>query len=299
MDAGLRRRNRRRLLLGAALAPVATTRGAQPPATADAPLRFGTTAVFLDNQIALLDAWQSYLRRAIGRPVQFVQRANYRQIVDLLLGDQIEAAWLCGYPYVVYERHLALTAVPVYEGAPLYRSYLIVPATDTRTQHVTDLAGTVFAYSDALSNSGYLVPRVELIRAGRSPDTFFRRTFFTHAHRKVVEAVRVGLAAAGAVDGYVWDTLQAQQPQATAGVRVAWRSPTYAFPPIVVRRSAPAAVVAPLLDALLRMPQSPDGRHLLARLNIDGFAAADPALFEGIRRLAREMAAFESTRRSA
>ncbi len=281
-------RNRRRLLAAAALAPLAAAARATGPAPS--PLRFGTTAVFLDDQIALLAAWQRYLERETGRPLQFVQRGNYREIVDLLLGDRIDAAWLCGYPYVAYESRLALAAVPVYQGAPLYRSHLIVPAADTRTQHIGDLRGAVFAFSDPLSNSGYLVPRVELVRAGLAPETFFRRTFFTYAHRKVVEAVHVGLADGGAVDGYVWDTLLVQQPRATAGVRVAWRSPTYGFPPIVARRSAPPEGIAALVRALLAMPDAAGGRELLVRLNIDGFAAADAPLFDGIRQLMRESA---------
>jgi hypothetical protein len=42
-----------------------------------------------------------------------------------------------------------------------------------------------------------------------------------------------GLAHAGAVDGYVWDTLHRQHPEATEGLRVAWRSGTHGFPPVV------------------------------------------------------------------
>ena len=49
--------------------------------------------------------------------------------------------------------------------------------------------------------------------------------------------MQAGVADAGSVDGYVWDTLAVQVPGSTTGVRVAWRSPTYGFPPIVARRS--------------------------------------------------------------
>lgn len=292
----LRTRNRRRLITAALLAPVTGTGRAETAARDDAPIRFGTTAVFLDDQIALLGAWQRHLERETGRPVQFVQRGTYREVVDLLLGDRIDAAWLCGYPYVAYENRLALAAVPVYQGAPLYRSYLIVPESEKRTREIADLRGAVFAFSDPLSNSGYLVPKVELVRAGATPEAFFRRAFFTYAHRKVVEAVRVGLADGGAVDGYVWDTLQAQQPQATAGLRVAWRSPEYGFPPIVARRSAPPARISALVRALLAMSASAEGRKLLERLNIEGFAAGDAALFDAIRDLVRASAGMDPPR---
>jgi phosphonate transport system substrate-binding protein len=253
-------------------------------ATTPVPLRFGTTPVFLDDQLTLLAAWQAYLEATLQRPVQFVQRGSYREIVGLLLSDGIDAAWVCGFPYVVHEAQVLLVAVPVYQGKPLYRSHLVVPSADTATSTVLDLRGRVFAYSDPQSNSGYLVPRVELIRAHESPGAFFRRTFFTFGHRKVVEAVRVGLAQAGSVDGYVWDTLYQQQPEATAGVRVAWRSAEHGFPPIVARRTLSIAETEALAAALMGMQRADAGRAVLQRLNIDGFTPGEPALFDSIRR---------------
>jgi phosphonate transport system substrate-binding protein len=280
----LRNRNRRRLV-AAALLSAAVGRGhAEVPPSA---LRFGTTPVFLDDQIALLGVWQRYLESRLQRPVVFVQRGSYREIIDLLLSDAVDVAWVCGFPLVVYASRMRLVAVPAYQGAPLYQSYLIVPEQDRSTLGVTQLGGRVFAYSDPLSNSGFLVPRTELIRAGYRPEQFFRRSFFTFAHRKVVQAVQARLADAGAVDGYVWDTLVKQQPRATAGVRVAWRSPRFGFPPVVARASLPAEAREAVTQALLGMPQSRRGAQLLERLNIDGFQRAELGLFDGIAGLVK------------
>jgi phosphonate transport system substrate-binding protein len=250
-------------------------------------LRFGTTPVFLNEQIGLLDRWQRMLEARLERPVRFVQRGSYREIVDLLLGEGVEAAWLCGHPLVLYESRLSVVAVPRYQGAPVYRSHLIVPASDTATKQVADLQGRVFAYSDPLSNSGYLVPRAEVAATGRNPSAFFRRTFFTFSHRKVVEAVRAGLADGGAVDGYVWDTIAAQQPASVVGLRVAWRSAPHGFPPVVARRNWSAAEARQLGDALRAMPDDAEGRAILARLNIDGFEAPRSGQFDSIRALLR------------
>jgi phosphonate transport system substrate-binding protein len=277
-------RNRRRLVGLLALSPFSA---ATRPAHGGQALRFGTTPVFLDDQVALLAEWQAELERTLDRPVTFLQRRSYREIVDLLLGDSLDVAWLCGYPLVLYEQRLTPIAVPRYRGQPTYQSYLIVPAADRATDHVLALKNRVFAFSDPLSNSGYLVPSVELATAGHTPSRFFRRTFFTFAHRRVVEAVRVGLAHAGAVDGYVWETLVRQHPAETAGLRVAWRSIPFGFPPIVARRSLPPPEGQAVAAALAGMGRSEVGRRLLDRLNIDAFGPGDPALYGGIRELAR------------
>lgn len=287
--SGNRRRFMGALAGGAGLARTRT-------ASASDGLRFGTTPVFLDDQVGLLERWQRHLESNMGVPVRFVQRGSYREIIDLLLNGSVDVAWLCGYPYVLYEARLALVSVPLHRGEPTYRSYLIVPTDDRRTERIDQLADTVFAYSDPRSNSGYLVPRVELLRGGHRPDRFFRRTFFTFGHRKVVEAVQVGLARGGAVDGYVWDTLSAQQPRTVAGVRVAWRSQPFGFPPIVARDTLRASTRLALAASLTAMPSSPEGRRLLDALNIDGFADASPSLFDGIRQLVREHARADQDR---
>lgn len=132
-------RNRRRWLQAGAAGLLSAPLHAVAAPAAATPLRFGTTPVFLDDQIALLGMWQNYLESRLQRPVSFVQRGSYREIVDLLLGDGVDLAWLCGYPFVLYAPRLALLAVPSYQGAPLYRSYLIVPEADRSTVGVADL----------------------------------------------------------------------------------------------------------------------------------------------------------------
>ena len=263
-------------------------------ARAATPLRFGTTPVFLNEQVSLLARWQGYLEARLERPLRFVQRGSYREIVDLLLGDGVEAAWLCGHPLVLQESRLAPVAVPRYQGAALYRSHLIVPSGDRTTERVTDLRGRVFAYSDPLSNSGFLVPRAEIAASGADPASFFRRTFFTFSHRKVVDAVRTGLADSGAVDGYVWDTMAVQQPAAVAGLRVAWRSAPHGFPPVLARRNWSAAEQRQLGDALRAMPAWPEGRAVLERLNIEGFEEPRAGQFDSIRALQRQTERFGS-----
>lgn len=265
------------MILFAWLAPAMAL--AQSGPTALEPVRIGLTPVFLDDLTASLERWRSYLEQRLQRPVVFTQRANYRAIIDLLLEKKLDFAWICGYPYTRYASWLQLLAVPVYQDQPLYRSYLIVPAADTRTQSLAELRGKVFAYADPDSNSGYLVTQYRLLQMGADPQRFFRKAFFTWAHRKVVEAVAAGLADGGAVDGYVWDTLAKLHPELTAQTRIVETSPTYGFPPFVARTGVAQSAVAALRSVLLGMHADPEGRLLLERLNLDGFIAGEPALF--------------------
>jgi phosphonate transport system substrate-binding protein len=265
----------------------AAAAGLAPGSSGSSTLRFGTTPVFLDDQVGFLARWGAYLSAAVGTPVQFVQRRSYRDIMGLLRSQEIEAAWICGFPWVVNKRELRGLSIPLYEGAPLYRSYLIVPASDTRTTRHGDLAGKVFAFSDPDSNSGYLVPRTTMLKAGIDPDRHFSRTFFTWGHKNVVRAVADGLADGGSVDGYVWETLGHFEPALVAKTRVAWRSSLYGFPPLAVRGSLDKDVEARLRRALFAMTESNDGRDLLAELNLTGFGPFRDEVFDGIAELVK------------
>jgi phosphonate transport system substrate-binding protein len=199
-----------------------------------------------------------------------------------LLSSQIDAAWICGYPYVQHRDRLALVAVPVYHGQPLYQSYLIVHRMST-AQTIEDLRGGTHAFSDPDSNSGFLVSRHLLATMGTSPASFFSGSFFTYGHRNVVRAVASGLAQSGSVDGYVWDVLREVEPELTAATRILRKSESLGFPPVACNAGLrEAARTRAIADALLSMPEDPVGRAVLAELRLDGFTAGSAALFDGI-----------------
>lgn len=275
---------RRELLRLAAVLGVAGT--GLPGRSDDPRVAFGIAPVFLTELTSLLNDWRGYLDPRLGSSVVFVQRDTYREVTDSLLAGRLLFAWICGFPYAVNKDRLRLVAVPLYQGAPLYRSYLIAGAKDRSTHSLLDLEGRIFAYTDPDSNSGYLVPRVELVRQGIDPNRFFRRTFFAGGHRNAIEAVSVGLADGAHVDGYVWDTLERFGPEITRETRVVARSKSYAFPPIVAGPAVPESLLRQMREVLLAMGSDPAADGLLERLNLDGFVGGDPAAFEEIAAMA-------------
>lgn len=244
--------------------------------------RIGLTPVILIDRTSFLKAWQHYFEQRLGVPVSFIQRQTYREVVDLLLIGELDASWLCGYPYVAHREEIELLAVPVFRGEPNYQSYLIVPASDAQTRSLLDLKKKVFAYSDPDSNSGYLYPQVQLIKEGIQLRHFFAKTFFTWSHREVVKAVAEGVANAGAVDSYVWETLAINEPELTRRTRVVEKSPSFGFPPLVVKKNLPASRADRLRQAFLKMADDSQGRALLKKLNLDGFVPGNDALYDGI-----------------
>ena len=275
--------SRRKLLL---MAPALL--GMPLVARAVAPFRFGLTPVFLDNDATVIERLRAALTTESG--IELVQRRTYAEITGLLLEGAVDAAWLCGYPYLQHEEALSLLAVPVWQGAPLYRSYLITH-NDDPASGLSDLQGGTHAFSDPNSNSGYLVTASDLARMRKRPETFFSRTIFAYGHRNVVRAVAQGLTRSGSVDGYVWEALTSVEPGLTTRTRVITKSELLGFPPFVARRDrAGQPDVTKFKTALLGLRETATGQEALALLQLDDVIEATPDLFDGIRARMRDVA---------
>jgi phosphonate transport system substrate-binding protein len=246
--------------------------------------RFGLTPVCLTSDLELLARLQGYLERALNRPVRLVTRRTYQEITALLISGELDAAWICGFPFVAYQPRLALAAVPIWRGRPLYRSYLIT-SSGRDAARLPDLQGDIHAFSDPDSNSGWLVTAAELATGGSSPDRFFHRTFFTWGHRNVVRAVASGLADSGSVDGYVYEVMRETDPDLIAQTRIVRASEWLPFPPVAIAASAAASDKAMRLrEALTAMTGDAEGRAVLAMLRLDGFRQEDAGLYDPIAR---------------
>ncbi|MFN7223044.1 MAG: PhnD/SsuA/transferrin family substrate-binding protein [Paracoccaceae bacterium] len=246
-------------------------------------IRLGLTPVFLDNDGAVILRLREALATGTGRNIDLVQRRTYQEVTGLLLEGAVDAAWLCGYPFLQHEDNLALLGVPIWRREPLYQSYLIVRADDPATG-LPDLRGGTHAYSDPDSNSGWLVTASDIVRMGERPETYFNRTLFAYGHRNVARSVAGGLTRSGSIDGYVWEALAQVEPDLTSRTKVIGRSEKLGFPPFVTRRDHVASSsVALLRKALFDLGASPDGRAALQLLQLDGIAPGDLQLFDGIR----------------
>ncbi len=252
------------------------------------PLRIGLTPTLLHERHALLARWKAYLEPRLGVPVSFVLRDSYSDTMDLIKQRRLDVAWLSDYPYVLMKPHVRLLVTPLKDGRPYYRSYLIVPAHDKRTRSLADLEGKIFAYADPYSHTGYLFPRHELAALGKSPKSFFGRTFFTWSHRKAIEAVAQHLADGAAVESYVWDALAREEPRVTGGTRIVSRSREFGFPPLVTLKAFPEKTFQSLRRVLMEMERDAQGREILADLHINGFIPAKPDLYAEVESMARQ-----------
>lgn len=233
---------------------------------------------------------QSYLAARLHQPVGIIYRSTYAEINALLREGECDIAFVSGYPYVQGKHDFGMEALasPVVGGQDSSYSYIIVPASSSRTS-LSELRGSVFAFSDPLSNAGRLAPEFAVSRTagGTRAQTYFRRAVFTYGQERSIEAVTARTVDGAAVDSLVFERMAATDPSLRAAVRVIERLGPFGTPLMVVRPALDAAVKDDIRRVLFHMHQDQDGRRVLRQLGFDRFAPPDDRSYDGIRRMAQ------------
>ncbi len=224
--------------------------------------------------------FQDYLADKLGRQVVLKQRRTYEEINDLLAREQVQMAFTCTGGYLAGRKAfgLELLAVPVMNGRTGYHSY-IVARRESAAQSLEDLRGTIFAFTDPLSLTGYLYPAARVRKTGATPNDFFRKTFFTESHDKSIAAVASGVADGAAVDSLIFDALRKQGDPSAARLKIIEVSDEFGMPPVVVPPGVSPETKRRLLKVLLSMDHDPAGRKVLNRLGMDRFVLPEPGLY--------------------
>jgi len=227
-----------------------------------------------------------YVGKKLGRPVEFIDRENYKEINQLLRSGNVDAAFVCSGPYVEGQREfgLELLAAPQAYGQTVYYAYIIV-ARDSPITKFEELRGKTFAFSDPDSNTGRLVPEFMLAKMGETPDSFFSKHVFTYGHDKSIKAVAQGIVDGASVDSLIWDYANMMNSHYTSKTKIIRKSAPYAIPPVAVRPGLDKELKKTLKRIFLAAHADPEGKELLRKMMIDKFVEIDDKTYDSIREM--------------
>ena len=186
---------------------------------------------------------------------------------DLLL------AQTCGMPFrTSLHGHVTLVGTPDYnlQGCPpgYYRSVLVANA-DASGDTVDAFDGGVFAYNEALSQSGWAGPITYLTRRG----VRFSRLVQTGAHAASVHTVAEGAADLAGIDALTWALLCEHDPVARRLRVVDQTDPTPGLPYITAAGRNPSPIAAAVRSAIVDLaPETRDLLHLRGLVDIPAAA---------------------------
>jgi len=252
-----------------------------------------TAAVTSQEGLPAYQKLADYLTQRTGSQNKMIGDLSYRTINAMLRAGAVDVGFICGYPYTelkVRQPDLTLLAAPVpvgarYQHRPVYFSELVVNR-GSAFQSLDDLRGKRLAFNSDISNSGYNMPRFELVERGLTKG-FFGSTLQSGAHDDSVKFVAEGRADAAFVDSLVLDDMLRRKHPAAAQIRIIASLGPAPAPPVVARPGMPLEQRNGLQRALLEMDQNPQGRAILAELGIERFVRVSDQDYQPIRDWAR------------
>ncbi len=232
-----------------------------------------------------------YIEKRLGRRIRALYSNSYAEVNNLLQTGEVDAAFVCGGPYVEGREKfgLELLAAPRVNGQAVYHSYLIVPAASSASSY-EDLRGKTFAFSDPHSNSGMIAPSHVLAQMGETPDSFFKSYLFTYAHDRSIHAVADRMVDGAAVDSLIWEYLVLTDPSLRQKTKVIAKSPPFGIPPVVASPHLDPDTREKLKKILLEVHRQEEGREILRGMNIERFIETDDARYDSICQMRRFIA---------
>jgi phosphonate transport system substrate-binding protein len=282
--------HRRSLLLaGLAAAVPLGVRGAMAQRRRDLVLAFipQENPEKLIGDIKVISAW---LTKQIGTPVRGFVTSDHAAAVEALRNGDADVSFMGALPYVLAHSQTGAIVVlqEIYRGKPVYTGRLFVRR-DSAIAQISDLKGKSIAFADPISESGYLYP-LEIfveqghLKRGDDPKRFFGKVFFAGGYQQAMQAMVAGLVDAAGASQYA-DLLLSPEQQA----QVKWIAESKPIPShtVIVRKELDPALRSKFVAAMLKLNE-PEHRHLLKHVyGPDGYVAADPAAYEGVRQLAK------------
>ena len=272
-------------------APAAQAEPSTGPGPAQRPLRIALSAAFVsEHGVSTYRRLIDYLEDRLGRDIELVSGLGYDTINRMLNDGALDAAFLCGLPYVLLRDQpgmdVELLVAPVmkaarYQGEPIYYSDLIVRK-DSDIQSIHDLRGRTLAYNEETSNSGYNLPRARLLELGLT-DGFFGKVLRSGSHEESIRMVADGRADASFVDSLVLEYDLANGVGVADRVRVVESLGPSAIPPMIARSDLPEGAREELRRHLLAMHEDREGRRILDQALVDRFVRVDDTHYDDIR----------------
>ncbi|MCA1933777.1 MAG: phosphate/phosphite/phosphonate ABC transporter substrate-binding protein, partial [Calditerrivibrio sp.] len=214
----------------------------------------------------------------LNKNLDFIYRKNYNDMNLLIEKGDVDIAFICTGAYVsLNDNYVDILAVPEVKGRTTYNSLFIVNK-NLKIKDLGSLMGKTIAFTDPLSNSGYIYPIYYLITKGIKNRNYFKKVYYTYSHDKSIIMVNKGVVDAAFVDNMVYKYMAIKSKEDVKNIDIIDTSHDMPNPPVVVNKNfADKDIVKKLF---LNMHTDPEGKSILKELNIDRFVDIERKKYE-------------------
>ena len=256
-------------------------------------MKFRVASLQADNAAAFHRATARYVADELGWELSYVDDVPWERREQLLDAGDLDAAFVCGWPYTckiaaqVVDIRLVVApafAAARYGGWPVYFSDVIVPA-DSDVFDFAQLRGRSWAYNEPRSHSGYNLTLYHLAQLGET-DGYFGEVVQAGAHQAAIDLVAGGRVDASAIDSYVLDVELSLRPELGQGIRVIDTLGPSPSPPFVVAGHIPIETRQSIADILTAMHETDAGQAILRDGLVERYLAVTDRDYDPVRTMA-------------
>jgi phosphonate transport system substrate-binding protein len=226
------------------------------------------------------------LSKATGMAIEFTIPNNYAAVVEALVNDQLDVAFLGGFTYVQASQRAGVRPLVQRDRDQNFHSLFITqPKSPIRS--LNDLAGHSFAFGDVNSTSGHLMPEYYMRKAGVDPQVI-AKAIYTGGHDATLLAVSSGKVDAGALDEAVFQRLTTSGKVDAATIRIFSTTPPFFDYVWVARKGLADDKASTVAEAFLTLDASdPAQKAILDSLSATKYVRADDKSYDKLREAAK------------
>lgn len=159
---------------------------------------------------------------------------------------------------------------------------LIIVRRDSTIATVADLKGKTLAFPAPTAFGATIMPKYFLHSQGLNVSKDFQSSYVGSMESSLMNVYQRNVAA-GTAYPPAWRSFIKDQPEAASKLKIMWETPPLPDNSLMARNDMPPALVARVTQALLHMHENPEGRAILASMDLSMFKPATNADYDIVR----------------
>lgn len=229
-----------------------------------------------------------HLEGQLGIPIEVKVTKNYVSLIDAMKNGQIDIGWYGAFSYIAAESEMELTPLVVQKRKQLgiYYHSLIITQKKSQISSIDDLEGKKFAFVDAGSTSGFVLPYALFKSRNMDYENFFSEFYYAGSHEIVPMDILTHKADAGAVSEVTFNQLIKDGKIKRDDFDVIWNSASIPGSLFAARSGLDEEVQSDFKDAMLNIHNESPGSFSQFDNSIEKYIEADSKHYNTIRNIA-------------
>ncbi len=228
----------------------------------------------------------NFISKKIGHPVYIKEKKTYEEVNNMLATGEVSFAFICSGAYInaKQKNEAKLLVAPVINRQTYYQAYIITQK-NSGINTFGELKGHSFAFTDPISNTGFMYPEKQIRKLGLDVDTFFSKTIYTYGHDISIQMVNKGIIDAASVHSLIYQYIARKYPKRVENIKIIKKSELFGMPPVVTPLKLKNKCYHKLKNIFLTIDRDSAGRVILNNLGIEKFVMVDDSIYNNVRKL--------------